>query len=318
MTTPKELYTELSADFKIERKYSFADRGEGMMQCREKLTDRVFLVNKKTKEAWELLTANGRFSFWDASAVEIAGTFNLPYKAQRNAVEQRAPYYFGINEFMDGVAYVSWTLQPDGRYYADEDGFGMTDDDEINFYAFIDTKSSVLVPFQQMDDALLEKYRRQAINISKNQEEIPYVCLVPEMTIPTDENRNLLAHKEKLQRIIYGMMYQFASQARNAYKHPEYEGRLGIFSAINPDPKHYLSLTIYGNLIEGSTDSYEIYIVTALFKEGEEPQGCSTPMGTFNIEQIEDIMSIEDNVPLIFDDFMESVNLIYSGNLPKQ
>ena len=104
MTTPKEFYKMLSGDFKTERKYSFVDRGEGMMQCREKATDRVFLVNKMTEEAWELLSAKGRFSFWDASAVEIAATFNLPYCAQRNAVEVRAPYYFGINEFKDGVA----------------------------------------------------------------------------------------------------------------------------------------------------------------------------------------------------------------------
>lgn len=316
--TPTELYKILSADFKAERKFYFADRGENMMQAWEKGSSRIFLVNKKTKEAWELLTANGRFSFWDASAVEIASTFSLPYQSQCNAVEQRAPYYFGINEFKEGVAYVSWTLQPDGRYYADEDGFGMTEDDEINYYAFIDKKANVLVPFQPMDDRLIVQYRKQAVIISKNSEEIPYVCLAPEMTIPASENRDLGAHKEKLQKIIYGMMYQFASQARNAYKHPEYEGRLGIFSAINPNPNHYLSLTIYGSIAEDNKDSYEIYIVTALFKEGEEPQGCSTPMGTFNIEQIEEIMSIEDNVSLICDDFLESVNLIYSGNLPKQ
>lgn len=317
MITPTELYKTLSADFKAERKFYFADRGEGMMQAREKDSSRILLVNKKTKEAWELLTANGRFSFWDASAVEIASTFTLPYKSQRNAVEQRAPYYFGINEFKDGVAYVSWTLQPDGRYYADEDGYGMTDDEEINFYAFIDAKANVLVPFQPMDDRLISRYRKQAVIISKNSDETPYVCLAPEMTIPASENRNLDAHKDKLQKIIYGMMYQFASQARNAYKHPEYEGRLGIFSAINPDPKHYLSLTIYGNIAEDNKNSYEIYIVTALFKEGEEPQGCSTPMGTFDIEQIDEIMSIEDNVSMIYDDFLESVEMISSGNLPK-
>ena len=70
MTTPKELYKTLSADFKTEEKFYFADRGEGMMQGWEKGSGRIFLVNKKTKEAWELITANGNFSFWDASAVE--------------------------------------------------------------------------------------------------------------------------------------------------------------------------------------------------------------------------------------------------------
>ena len=46
MTTPKELYKALASDFKSEKRYYFADRGEGMMQGREKSTDRIFLVNK--------------------------------------------------------------------------------------------------------------------------------------------------------------------------------------------------------------------------------------------------------------------------------
>lgn len=318
MTTSKELYKTLSDDFKAERRFYFAERGEGMMQAREKDSRRMFLVNNNTKEAWELLTANGRFSFWDASAVEIASAFDQPYRAQRNAVELIAPYHFGINEFKEGVAYVSWTLQPDGRYYADEDGFGMEDDDEIDFYAFIDRQANILIPFQPMDDSLKTRYRKQAVAISRNREEVPYVCLSPEMTIPVNENTNMAAHNDKLLRIIYGMMFQFGSQARNAFKHEEYNGRLGIFTAFNPTPEHYISMTIMGNASGNEDGKYDITIVTALFKEGEEPQGCCTKMGTFNTAEIEDIMSIEDNAQMILDDFIESVEMIYSGNLPKQ
>ena len=318
MTTPKELYKTLSADFKTEEKFYFADRGEGMMQGWEKGSGRIFLVNKKTKEAWELITANENFSFWDASAVEIASAINLPYKSQRSAVELHAPCHFGVNEFEDGVAYVSWTLQTDGRYYADEDGFGMEDDDEINFYAFIDTQANILIPFQPMNDSLKTRYRKQAVAISHNREEVPYVCLSPEMTIPVSENTNMAAHKDKLLRIIYGMMFQFGSQARNAFKHEEYNGRLGIFTTFNPTPENYLSMTIMGNASENEDGKYDITIVTALFKEGEEPQGCCTKMGTFNTAEIEDIMSLEDNAQMILDDFIESVEMIYSGKLPKQ
>lgn len=318
MVTSKELYKTLSADFKTERRFYFAERGEGMMQAREKDSRRMFLVNNNTKEAWELLAANGRFSFWDASAVEIASAFNLPYRAQRNAVELIAPYHFGINEFKDGVAYVSWTLQPDGRYNADEDGFGMEDDDEINFYAFIDTQANILIPFQPMEDSLRSRYRKQSLAISRNREEVPYVCLSPEMTIPVSENTNLEAHIEKLIKIIYGMMFQFGSQAHNAYKHEEYQGRLGIFTAFNPTPEHYLSMTIMGKASEDNQGKYEITIITSLYKDGEEPVGCGTQMGTFDTSEIEDIMSIEGNARMILDDFLESVQMIYSGNLPKQ
>lgn len=50
MVTPKELYKTFSADFKAERKYYFAERGEGMMQAREKDSGKIFLVNNNTKE----------------------------------------------------------------------------------------------------------------------------------------------------------------------------------------------------------------------------------------------------------------------------
>lgn len=53
MITSKGLYTKLASGFKTERTYSFTDRGEGMMECREKTTDRGFLINKKTTEAWK-------------------------------------------------------------------------------------------------------------------------------------------------------------------------------------------------------------------------------------------------------------------------
>lgn len=112
------------------------------------------------------------------------------------------------------------------------------------------------------------------------------------------------------------MMVQFGSQAKNAYNHDEYQGRIGIYTVINLNPEHYLSLTILGNLVEGTDDTYEIVIVTSLFKEGEEPQGCCTKMGMFNSVEIEEIMSVENNAELILNDFLESADMTYSGNLP--
>ncbi len=312
MITAKELYKTLSADFKTERNFYFADRGEGMLQGREKGTNRLFLVNKELKKAWELLDKKGTFSQWDASAVEIASVLDIPYQAQRNAVELRAPYYFGINEFEDGVAYLSWTLQPDGRYYADEDGYGMEDDDEITLYAFIDTESNILVPFQPMDEALKSRYREQAKITAKNREEVPYVCLAPDLTIPESENERLKDHEGKLRKIIYGMMVQFGSQSQNAYKHTEYEGRLGILTAINPNPDHNLQYAIIGELKEGTDDTYIIKTVTCLYHKGHEPKGLCTLIGEYNTGEIDEIMRIEDNITLFLDDFIDSATKIYT------
>ena len=56
-------------------------------------------------------------------------------------------YRFFVYEFKGGKAEVEWTICPDGRYFADEDGFGGEDCDELTATAVIDRKGKVLVPF---------------------------------------------------------------------------------------------------------------------------------------------------------------------------
>ena len=71
-----------------------------------------------------------------------------------------------IRQFKNGVAQVSWQLNPDGRYYMDEDGFGMTDDEEVEIYGFIDMEGKVLVKFRNIEDyGELEVMRKQAEEI---------------------------------------------------------------------------------------------------------------------------------------------------------
>ena len=48
---------------------------------------------------------------------------------------------------LTGKAVVEWTICPDGRYFADEDGFGAEDCDELTATAVIDRKGQVLIPF---------------------------------------------------------------------------------------------------------------------------------------------------------------------------
>lgn len=58
---------------------------------------------------------------------------------------------------------MQWQLNPDGRYYMDDDGFGMTDDEEINIYGIIDTEGRVVVKFQTINNYKdLEKLRKEA------------------------------------------------------------------------------------------------------------------------------------------------------------
>ena len=61
-----------------------------------------------------------------------------------------ARYAFGITNFEDGIAKVSWGITPDPMYSADSDGYGMGDD-EVILCAFIDRHCRVLVKFQAME-----------------------------------------------------------------------------------------------------------------------------------------------------------------------
>ncbi|MCD8217278.1 MAG: hypothetical protein LUD01_04410 [Clostridiales bacterium] len=47
----------------------------------------------------------------------------------------------------DGLAEIIWMVQPDGRYWADDDGFGMENDMEIELCAKIDKTGQFVTPF---------------------------------------------------------------------------------------------------------------------------------------------------------------------------
>lgn len=63
--------------------------------------------------------------------------------------------YAGMNRwdgFKNGLCAISWTLYPDGRYFADEDGFGMEDNAEEVIYGIINTNLEFVEPFRPVKD----------------------------------------------------------------------------------------------------------------------------------------------------------------------
>ena len=54
--------------------------------------------------------------------------------------------------FKEGICAVTWMLYPDGRYFADSDGFGMEDNDEEEVYAIIDANLEIIHPFRPVKD----------------------------------------------------------------------------------------------------------------------------------------------------------------------
>ena len=63
--------------------------------------------------------------------------------------------YAGINRWTNcknGLIALSWMLYPDGRYFADEDGFGMEDNDEVTVYCVMNEDLEVIRPFAPVED----------------------------------------------------------------------------------------------------------------------------------------------------------------------
>ena len=73
--------------------------------------------------------------------------------------------YANINRWDNckkGLIALSWTLYPDGMYFADEDGFGMEPNNELTVYCIMDDDLNVIRPFTIVEDVdkLLKKLRK--------------------------------------------------------------------------------------------------------------------------------------------------------------
>lgn len=72
-------------------------------------------------------------------------------------------WYGGLgryDDFKNGIAALSWTVYPDGMYFADSDGYGAEDNDEEKAYCIIDRNLDILEPFRPLKNVAkyLENY----------------------------------------------------------------------------------------------------------------------------------------------------------------
>lgn len=65
-------------------------------------------------------------------------------------LNNKTQFRFWIYAYKDGKASVEWTLQPDGRYFEDEDGFGAENCEEITLYSSLDTNGFFTGPFKRI------------------------------------------------------------------------------------------------------------------------------------------------------------------------
>lgn len=149
-----------------EADYYHRDMGCGMLcfSNRSYGNKQIFIVNPSLKKVYPISEPNGQLVGFTLDDIDWDSVNQLEHNYDAHRL---VAHYAGlsIGDFQDGIAYVSWMLYPDGRYFADEDGFGMEDNDEVYISAYIDTQCRVVVKFQEMEDEEKRRTLREgAIN----------------------------------------------------------------------------------------------------------------------------------------------------------
>ena len=168
----EKLYMVLSTMDFTRNGYRVNELGEGMSVIEQVIWGwwkQRYLIDNKNCRAYEIMDGNMDFVNFTTNDIDWDSIKQLPERAKMRAQEMSAQFPTFIRGFHKGVAEVSWQLNPDGRYYMDEDGFGMTSDEEITVYGFIDSEMNVLVKFQYIDEdwKRLDKMRREAVETLK-------------------------------------------------------------------------------------------------------------------------------------------------------
>ena len=123
-----------------------------------------YLVNKITGKVRKIVERGKLVGFPDEEIdFEAIDKLENSHNAHTRDID-----YAGINRWTNcknGLIALSWMLYPDGRYFADEDGYGMEDNDEVKVYCVLDENLEVVRPFAPVDDvprllSQLEKRKR--------------------------------------------------------------------------------------------------------------------------------------------------------------
>lgn len=108
---------------------------------------KYLMVDHREQKAYRLRN-DCKWRHFTTDDIDEASIESLPQKAKDNAHSLSISYPYSFGHFKNGVSEVEWQLIPDGMYFMDSDGYGMTDDVETPLYAMIDRHLNVLVKFR--------------------------------------------------------------------------------------------------------------------------------------------------------------------------
>lgn len=169
-----ELYKALSAEEYTQYPYEKCDLDDGMSVINQVIGGYWkprFLMDERNKTAVEFMDSWTTLKTIRTDDIDWQSLEGLPQDAIDKAKELNAHFPTFVRGYKNGVAEVSWQINPDGRYYMDEDGYGMTDYEEITIYSYVDRTGKPLVKFRNIKDygelKVMEKEARKKLKNRK-------------------------------------------------------------------------------------------------------------------------------------------------------
>ena len=125
--------------------------GEGMAMFRGRHKE-IYILDTETGVMRQFVDIEERLLVDDSEVNDrqIASHLSHGY----NYLHDRIAGFGGLHAwdgFKGGFCALDWTIYPDGRYFADDGGFGMEDNDAEVAYCVIDRNLEIVVPFFYAD-----------------------------------------------------------------------------------------------------------------------------------------------------------------------
>ena len=205
--------------------------------------------------------------------------------------QSKAIRYAGVNRwdgFKNGMCAITWTLYPDGRYFADSDGFGMEDNDEEVVYAIIDTDLNIVEPFRPIDniEAYLKKLRKN--------------------------NRTKLTNDKLMKTRIFNLIIIDESGSMQSIKKAAIDSVNETIQTIrsaqkkHEDQEHYVSLVTFNDDVKTIYECVPVDEVKELTAEAYQPKCCTALYDAMG-------MSLNALRPKVADDDKVLVTVVTDG-----
>ena len=263
----------------------------------------LHVANTLTGKIRKLSTTDGELLV-DDDDIDYDAIVKLCENGIGNA-RAKAIRYAGINRwdgFKDGLCAISWMLYPDGRYFADSDGFGMEDNDEEEVYAIIDTNIDIVEPFRPIKDVAtyleeIRKNKRESVINKRNMKTSIFNLII------IDESGSM----QSIKTAAIDSVNETIQTIRSAQKKHE-------------DQEHFVSLVTFNDDVKTIYECVPVDEVKELTAETYQPDCCTAlydAMG-ISLNALRKKVAEDDKVLVtVVTDGYENASKEYSGKAIK-